>query len=829
MGGNYFAFRITAPAEYSDVPGAAENVVFRDSIERAGGFVLKEEAESGTNCKSVTIAFKAENNVEIKPFEITWEPGNTETFRVEIPDGLLMEDVSRAVAPKSMAFNGAMTKMAVGEVQQLDLKLAKAQMEDVICIAYESDNEDVLLVSDSGYVTAISTGKASVTAYAAYRDDADEGKIVPIKDAKGNYAKSARVNITVNSVSEVKGIKFEAYDVYAYIDYNKVPDGYRREVYVLEGTGRTLQEFESEIAKGKDGNYGNFVDYQIITAKEYPRGNVSLATGKKYWGTIRNLKPNKQYSVYVRNVSVTRRYVDGKEITLKEYYSGKTISRLTTTKTQESGLCGYFDSKVQWGQTAYGEGLYIDISAKRTQFYVDALYHQVRENGSDGDGDYVWLPQKLNKEQQKTYTAPKLTYFVQDAGSRRPTRTEPADWQNQGYVKTGSYYYIPSTIATMDKSGRLTLKGTGQVRVYAYDQACDRLSGDSKEALANENGSTLTIKADVNAITGKPVKMKVGETVFLRDYITYKQGNVKFSGYDNVNLQIARFDDPEGAFEVTPVSDRDGRTVNYKITAKKPVKGALELAVTDETVLKNTQEGAKVREAVIKIQSAVIDPVKNLKAYNVYDTTAGISFDYGAKAGDTDSDVKFRIERSDMSGKVKELYLAACDNEGYNAKKKTYSYKSSQTGLSRLSSYTITVTAVYGDYESKPVKIKIKTTNIPASDIDVVARNTTNGVDSREDDGCEVGVYRAKNGSRRMLSAYPLIKSGNTYTLEMADGVSETARIMKSDTLTWKSSNTKTATVKANAGTFTAALKALNRGNTQITVTSKITKKVIAR
>ena len=37
------------------------------------------------------------------------------------------------------------------------------------------------------------------------------------------------------------------------------------------------------------------------------------------------------------------------------------------------------------------------------------------------------------------------------------------------------------------------------------------------------------------------------------------------------------------------------------------------------------------------------------------------------------------------------------------------------------------------------------------------------------------------------------------------------------DTLTWKSSNTKVASVKANAGTYTATFKALQQGTTTIT------------
>ncbi|MDE7479014.1 MAG: hypothetical protein K2M91_13910 [Lachnospiraceae bacterium] len=88
------------------------------------------------------------------------------------------------------------------------------------------------------------------------------------------------------------------------------------------------------------------------------------------------------------------------------------------------------------------------------------------------------------------------------------------------------------------------------------------------------------------------------------------------------------------------------------------------------------------------------------------------------------------------------------------------------------------------------------------------------------------------NDAKRKLSNYPVLMSGNTYTLALPLTGSQDnpdAKPMKTDKLTWKSSNTKVAAVKGNAGSFTAQLKAKMKGKTEISVTSKITKKVIAR
>ena len=92
------------------------------------------------------------------------------------------------------------------------------------------------------------------------------------------------------------------------------------------------------------------------------------------------------------------------------------------------------------------------------------------------------------------------------------------------------------------------------------------------------------------------------------------------------------------------------------------------------------------------------------------------------------------------------------------------------------------------------------------------------------------GGIGIKVNNRVALSDYSALTSNNTYTLvaDLTLGNSE-AKNRLSDTLTWKSTDTKVATVKANAGSYTATLKTLKKGTTKIELTSKITKKIIAR
>lgn len=870
LGGNYFGIAIYTPEEYTDVPGAADRVIYQNSIENAGGYI--DYTDTYDNQKIIYVIFDAAKVAEDggKSFEITWEEGFTEQFKVEVPKNLLMQDLQRAVLPKSLAFNGAVAKMAVGEGQQLDLKITKAQMADIICVAYESSDENVLTVSDSGYVTAVHTGKATVTAYAAY-ESGEDGTIQPFLDAKGNYAKAAKLNVTVNKLSEVKKIKFEAHDTYALIDYADVPDGYRREVYVLAGTNIAASEFETRIDAVKNGDYSAFDAHLFITDTE--RKTVNSA-GKKFWGRISGLLPNTQYTVYVRNVSALRTLPNGAQIDAKEFATASKVAKLATTKSQQVALNGYFKTAEDMAQPVRGKttvkvdpksavtyranGKYyvVDIAAKSAMFNLEAKYWQKDQadiNYADSR-DYIWYPLALAKDLQKDYVDPKLTYYVSDS---KWTTDEPYNWKDNGYIRVlNEYdkycYFKPATAnAAIDKKGKISLKGNGRVYVFAYD-AEQRIISDAVE---------LYITSAVDGLAGKPIKMKVGTTVLLSEYLTYKQKNIKLSAYDSKDL-VVTWDDPDGAFEIIPqVLNGETRVYDYYIKAKRPTTKPLELNVSDKIVKANG--GADIK---IKLSATAIDAVKSLKAYDVYDTEGMIRFDYAANT--EDYNLKFRIEVKDQTGKILANRLVSPDwriwksfynkdaeyydalyhqNYGYdedyerigfreyNAKKKTWTYHYPLTNLgglnlTRLSSYTASVTAVYDGYDAKTASTKVKTTNIPASKTNAVQYDD-NGKDRLNDGGDTVVVYKNSyntNNSIKRLSDYMLLKSGSTYTLDFTDG-NKNARNMKTDTLTWKSSNTKVATVKANPGTFTAAFKAVKKGTTQITVTSKITKKVIAR
>lgn len=808
-GGNYFVFKIASPLEYTGVEYSADKAFH--NIRQKGGYILDITYDTASNRARVTytVAFEASQK-DKKEFEITWEEGYTERFVVELKDAILLEDLTRAVAPKSLAFNNAQKKMAIGEQQQLDLKITKAQMADIIFIGYRSSDDKVLTVTETGCVTAVKKGSATIEAFAAYKDE--DGRTQPILNAKTQKeAKVAKLKITVDKVSEVKNIKLDVRDTSAYLDFAVPADGYRREIYVMDGK-KTADDFDKAIEAAANGNYDAFVRAPIYTSSA-----VKLENSKnfKYLVKITGLEPGQPYTVYIRNVSGLRTLDNKEMIDPQNWYAGsaKTVKTFTTTKPMEEAISLDFhrgeDQPVDYDYR-------VSITAKKVPMIVDLKYPH-GETWSEED-DYVWRTLPLSKDDKKKYVEPKLTYFAVDSQSRSDIwfygddDSMPSDWKAQGWKRIGRCLYKPSAKVTVDKKANVTLKGVGAVYIYAYDQET-----------GNSDYIWLTITSSATAVTGKAIKLKAGNTVLLSDYLTYKEKNIKLSGEIARDLQMEVDPETDDTFEIVPVIKNDdpeyndngkytkGIVTDYRITAKKP-GGNVELTVTDRIVEKNGGQPAKV-----KLSSAAIDPVKALKAVPQYDKAGYITFEYGNAYW---GNVRFRIECRDQSGKIlwNKLYTGS-GRYGENVKKKVDLYRYEIPGLTRLSTYTVSVTAVYGEYDSKTASAKLKTTNIPAStaDMDTPAMKYQDGG----------GAIRIGQGTE--LSAYPLLKSGNTYGLAFVGYNDANAPVMKTDTLTWKSSNNKVASVKANAGTYTATLKAQQRGTAAITVTSKITKKTIAR
>lgn len=819
--GNEFTIRIEAPKEFDSTE--AVDAVFVKAVKAAGGYTTAADG----NTKTIEITFNAEAK-DVKTFDIVWKPGYKETFTVDFTNVKLEADFTQAVAPKSLAFNAVNKNMAVGGTQQLDVKMTKKQMSDVILLRYASSDDSVLQVSDSGYVTALKTGTATISVFPCYKDK--EGEIVPITGAK-----AATVKMKVAEVAKPKIKKVSVHGTMADLLYAEPANGYRREIYVLEGKNVKEAAFEAVIDTVKNGDYSSFA-YVVLDADE-DFDDKSVTTG------VYGLEPNTDYTVYVRNVSGLRTLEDGTTVAVSA--TGAVKSFKTTTQ-ENAGLFAYFDldnTKVYCADTedrcvAQGHNKYshqddkytINLSDKKAKLSVDAGYYQ---NLSYSDaGDYIWRALPLSKEDQQKYLNPKLEYYVLDYYEDGIAYDGFTDALKAGRVSQ-------SKLATVDKKGNVTVKGAGRVYVHAVDRATGKFSAVS-----------LDIVAEPNSVKGKNAKLTVGQEIWLSSLLTYKEGKNAIVGYQDTSRVDLVIDQKSNEYfkieKLDNCVDGDKYTTDYRIT---PIKagGKLVLNVTDKTVAQNGGAPAKVT-----ITSKDIAAVQGLKVANVTDTDFGIFFtdkvDSGVdgykievkdeRGNILKSEIKYNVSRyyrsneavREVNGKkytAKQWFeMAAGDGTCYydvKANKYTYYYKITDPSINLLSKYTVSVTAVEGTdngyAESKAVSKSVKTTNIPASKTNLMPNQLR---------GVNIFINTMSDGGYD----YPLddkntLVSGNKYTLTYPEYAF--ANVRKTDTLTWKSTNTKVATVKANSGSFSATLKAVKPGKTTIEVTSKITRKVIAR
>jgi len=732
------------------------------------------------------------------------------TYAAEVPVAKEAEE-KETVAPKALAFNGVSSKMAVGETQQLDVRITKEQTNDTILLGYSSDNAAVE-VSESGYVTACSKGNANIEVYPC---QIKNGEKVPVGDAKIRK----KVKITVTDVAVPKISKVVPKDTYADVMYVK-SNGYRREIYVLQGK-KTKDDFAQAISKAANSDYSAFVYTSFVT------GEVTDKKGLVLNQQVRGLAPNTEYTVYVRNVSGVRTPDGYKQMGASTAGAVKTFKTISPQSIQ---INAYFDQTIS-GQTAIGSNYNSDLrdyeyyvanlADKSANISVEAKFYENDSKDNSDSRASVWGALPLSSDFKKAYTSPKMAYYVSDRkyDTNNPTGTRV-------YVN-GHYYDRTSGVASVDKRGRITFKG----RSYSESKPSDCVyvaAVDTNTGIGDVE--TLFIQSFPNRITGKAMKLQVGQSAHLSEYIEYGEEKTKIVNYQRryADLHVSQASDDY--FRIQETGDGD-----YLITALKE-GGKSELEVTDTVVASNGGGAAKV-----KLTSSAMEPVKKLKTSEVYDNRFTVTFSYPVNPADclgtdravpTVTDHAFKFELQDAGGSVISSGLETMTGE-YDSKTKRMIYHKTFSGgeIRLLSKYTLNVWAVCENPSTKEVKnsksakLTIKTTNIPAS-YNALTRYDRNA-------GSEITVSAVgDNRAAVTLKSKPVLKTGNIYTLNMelkGDNDNSEARIKMTDTLTWTVKNKKLATVKADKGGYRATLKTLRQGETDIEVKSKITRKVIAR
>ena len=660
--GNMLVVKVTQPEEYTaahikkfENTDPSVNAVYENSIKKMPGYVYHWTWGVSGNDYQRGLSVILDASKGAQSFDITWEKGYTEHFNVNFDNAKLLGDLRDAVAPKSISFNSPVKKMAVGEEQQLDLKITKTLMEDVICIAYKTDKEGILSINEYGKVTALKKGTVKVTAYPV---TIENGVKTPIPRAK-----SASVTIKVTDVTAPKVTKALGSDTYGYFEYSKVEDGYRREIFVLAGKKRKESDFTTAIAQWEASNekwQGIFAAAPKFVDKETEDDNVVRVYNKKtkkYEDTnkieafVYGLQPGAEYTVYIRNVSALRTLSDGSRV--EESVAGS-ASSFTTSKPQvkylESALASYVpDTEVICDPLAcqsyhnkkaneyYDEvcknvrqiydpeeydfdtdrlhyvSYHVPLSAGKVTVAVDGAFAQNVNYPAADRNDYykLMLPFKtttdkgngaaLDKSAKNKYLEPKLEYrlFAYVYGSGY-------DDIRKEYVEDGYYYDIltDKKIASINKKGVITLKQPAQIAVYAVDT----ISG--KES----NVVVINVTAAADSVKNKTTSLQVGQAVPLEALLTYKSGKTTLAPESNFNKKIEVTEALKSQIEAGGYFRLYGD--GYVMAVK--AKGNIRLSLTDKYLGQSAQ-------AIIK--STDLQPVKNLKTKEVIDNKLTITFD----------------------------------------------------------------------------------------------------------------------------------------------------------------------------------------------------------
>ncbi len=878
LAGNFISYNIYAPTEFENgFDNNKTRFFFAEAVAKAGGYVLADWTPDNKNGGHyITVLFPVTEEDKVRSFNIIWEEGYTETFQFE---GVELEaDLTKAVAPKTIKFNGVQSKMAVGETQQLDVKITKRQLGDVIKLQYriagtanETKNQFISVDPDTGIVTALHTEKKATTQIEAYPVYLENGKYVEIT---GKGVKTAKTKITVTDVTAPSIKKVIPQDETVKVQFTNAGNGYRREIYVIEAKKAKATDFESKIA-GMQNNQWEKAGFAVAPVYSYASSNYDAKT-KLIEEKVKGLVPGRNYVVYVRNVSAARKLDDGSQVDLS--FKGA-VKNFVAVKSQVQKLEPYFnvdpETNTPIGKSAVKYLEYIDEntgkldfkeSIQRNEYEVELLSKsaQISVNGLffekyDGntaaeDKDLRRYALPLTKPLQANYYNPKLTYGVFDAVyDNHGNLSMPYDpWDIKTPAPVSKY-------ATINNKGKISLKATswdGYKKVYIYVKA------DTTDEPAVIGRVSLAIKATPTSVTGKKAKLKVGDDKQLGEFLQYKQGNKKIPEYKSSQISISDemieaaaqagykiYDGNDDWVEDGDLSEWNTRPYsrNWHIVAMSPNKTPFKLTVTDRTA-----DGTEMT-ATVTLTAAALDPVKNLKKAYVDDKNITINFKhagnpYGYEIALMDArknivSKKFvkavrKDEESNIKPHEQKRQNWIVNGLEYFGKTDTFAYTINNEKIVRLSSYTVSVTPVYDAQKGKTVTTKVKTTNIPATrkyNVDAV-ESGRGGITIKHAYAQDVegnnGSFEMANANAKALTDMPYFQSGNTYTL-VADDTDNTdntwSKDRTTDKLTWKSSNTKVATIKANPGTYTATFKAVKAGDTTITVTSKITKKVIAR
>lgn len=791
--GYYIALQAAAP-EAMKGTAALENV----SLELESGGKIKAEdfCYKMADDNSIRLFFHIAENTwgDLGTLKVKWTEDDVQEITIQTADECIFETIdSAAQLPKSIKFNGVATTMYTGQTQIADTTVVRNYERDILHLVFTSSDSNIISVNRiTGELKALRPGTATVTVTVT------DGNGQVTRDKKGNVVKGlfASVKITVKAPTAPGSLKLtEISDTSAVMNWKANTTGQQMEIYAIpvnkEEMGKNKNNWKTaiETALKEEG-----MDYKLLSSMDdsdvkalcrslETRFNVNegscgifTASSSDKSLLLEGLQVNTGYAFYVRNIAQS-------EIG-DIYFTGAIIGETktkTTVLTDVTLIAKKADGSVLESANFGGSKPVITIT-----------------NGTLADG-----PVQLAYEESA-----------------------------EGAAYTGvAYKTTNAQVIKVDKNGKLTLgtqAGTAELYVTGKDSA----------GKVRESGRIqITVRREPNKLANKTTTLALGGSVKLRDLIGYSTKG------SSTEIDVAKVDfeavldviNETGCFEIT---GEEGNEADALITAAAfltDAKGNTK-AGNSISIPVNLYAGATHEEG----EQAVSTAVATIKVTDMaqpaitktipMDRSVTVKFKPNATVREYDGQsYYYTVTISDKATKelveIPEKNIEFSEESDSTAKAPLYTCVI--TGLNPEQNYNVQITAHYKTQDeklsaSKDSAVKnFKTLKPLLTNVAEKGQLPINYISLPD-------LRKNISATGEEITERITLRNNETYVF-MAQ-VSRLNRVLGTDKLKWTiSSSTKSiATVKATGDTYQAQLNTLRTGTFTVTVTSTVSKEVLA-
>lgn len=773
----------------------------RVSLELEGGREIKADdfcyvMTEDKSCIRLFFRIDKDTRGSLGTLHVKWTEHDVQKIVMQTADRCIFETFDPAAKlAKSVKFIGVASTMYTGQSQIADTTIVKNYERDTVHLVFTSSDSHIVSVNRvTGELKALRPGTATVTVTAT------DGKGFVTTDKKGNVLKSltASVKITVKAPTAPGSLKLtEIRDTSAVMNWKANTTGQKIEIYAVPlnkavmGKNKNNWKTAIETALKKEGMDSRLLSdlnteekdalcHKLEAEFTAQEGScvIAAASSSEKSLLLAGLRENTGYAFYVRNAA--RNEIGN------IYFTGAIIGE---TKTKTTVLTD------------------ITLSAENAKGVILQSASSV-----ENQMPVIQIAAGISEEDQ---IPAQLSHLVFAEGS----------------VYTGAAYKSTNTqVMKVDKKGKLTLgaqAGTAELYVTGKDSAGKvRESGRIK----------VTVIREPNKLVNKSTAIALGGSAKLRDLIGYStKGSSTELDVTKVDFETVLAElEKTGCFEI---AKGEGSAADAVITAaafltdvNENKKAGNSMQIPVSLYAGTTHEAGETPLGTATATIKVTDMAQPVITRTVpMDTSVTLKFKPNATvreyAGKT---YYYSVTVSDKA--AKEAIEIAPENivfsEESDSTVKTPLYTCVIKGLSAEKNYDVKVTAHYdapgGLSTSKDSSVKsFKTLKPLLTDAAGKEQIPINYISlpALRNDPLAVGEAVNEKITLRNNESYILMAQ-----------VSRLNRVLGTDKLKWtiSSSTRNIATVKATSDTYQAQLNTLRTGTFTVTVTSTVSKEVLA-